>query len=62
MGRAVIEIDTELCENTQACEAVCPFGVFEIVNGRIAVTSSGECTACFKCVESCPSGAIDIDY
>jgi NAD-dependent dihydropyrimidine dehydrogenase PreA subunit len=61
MGRAFVEIDYELCENTQSCEAVCPFGVFEIVDGRSVVTAAGECTACFKCVEMCPGGAIDID-
>ncbi len=58
----VVEIDYEVCENTQSCEAVCAPGVFEIKGGVVAVVRPNECTACFKCVELCPSGAITIDY
>jgi NAD-dependent dihydropyrimidine dehydrogenase PreA subunit len=57
-----VEIDYNVCENTQTCEAVCPVGVFVIEGGRVVVTRPWECTICFKCVESCPSAAVAVDY
>lgn len=59
---AIIEIDTDLCDNTQACEAVCPVAVFTIFEGRVVVTSPEHCTLCFKCMENCPAGAVTVDY
>ncbi len=57
-----VQIDPDLCENTQTCEAVCAPGVFVIENDRVVVRWPQECTACFRCVELCPAGAIAIDY
>lgn len=59
---AMVEIDDELCDNTQTCEAVCPVDVFEIKASRIVVVRPNACIACFKCVELCPSGAVTVDY
>lgn len=59
---AIIEIDTDLCDNTQACEAVCPEPVFSVVEGRVQIVNRSVCTLCFKCMENCPSGAITVDY
>ncbi len=61
-GGTVIEIDKDLCENTQTCEAVCPVEVFEIQDNQVLVVRPNDCTVCFKCVEMCPSGAINIEY
>jgi NAD-dependent dihydropyrimidine dehydrogenase PreA subunit len=58
----VIEIDSDLCDNTHACHAVCPEDVFTLVDGRVQVVNRAACTLCFKCMESCPSGAMTIDY
>lgn len=57
-----IEIDLELCENNQICEAVCVPGVLVLDGDRVAVRHVEECTVCFKCVEMCPTGAIAVDY
>lgn len=57
-----VEIDFDLCDNTQNCEAVCPVAVFEIRDNRVEVVRASECTACFKCVEACPSGAVNVDF
>ncbi|RMF75355.1 MAG: 4Fe-4S dicluster domain-containing protein [Acidobacteria bacterium] len=57
----VVEIDSDLCENSQTCEAVCPEDVFAIENGLVKVVSSADCTLCWKCVENCSSGAIRLD-
>ena len=62
MSGSTVEIDPELCENSQNCEAVCPVDVFEIQNDRIVIVRPNECTLCFKCVEACPAGAINVDY
>ena len=57
-----IEIDSDLCKNNQYCEAVCPLGVLAIENNSVVIKQPLECTVCFKCVESCPSGAINLLY
>ncbi len=62
MAGTVVEIDFDLCDNTQACEAVCPTSVFEILDGRVRVAEPSECTYCMKCVENCPAGAVTVDY
>ncbi|MCU0223549.1 MAG: 4Fe-4S dicluster domain-containing protein [Acidobacteria bacterium] len=62
MAGAAVEIDFDLCDNTQACEAVCPTTVFEIVDGRVHVAQPSECTVCMKCVENCPAGAVTVDF
>lgn len=59
---ATVEIEYDLCENNQACEAVCPVDVFEIKDGRVLVVNAAECILCFKCVENCPGGAVTVDY
>ncbi len=56
-----VEIDSDLCENSQVCEAVCPEDVFVIDRGMISVASPAECTLCWKCVENCCSGAIRLE-
>lgn len=58
----VISIDTDLCENEQQCEAVCPENVFAIDRGIIVVANPSECTICFKCAEVCSNGAIELDF
>jgi len=62
MPGTTVEIDYDLCDNTQACEAVCPADVFQVVDGRVAVSQPSECTICMKCVESCPAGAVNVDF
>jgi NAD-dependent dihydropyrimidine dehydrogenase PreA subunit len=56
-----VTIDPDACENSQACEAVCPADVFAIARGVVQVVAANECTLCYKCLESCASGAIELD-
>jgi len=56
-----VSIDADLCDDTQACVAVCPMDVFAIVDGRAAVANLSECNLCMKCIENCPEGAIEVD-
>ena len=59
---ALVEIDRDLCDNTQACEAVCPEDVFIIENGFVEVAKPSECIECAKCMENCPAGAVTVDF
>jgi len=54
-------IDFDLCEASGVCAEVCPDDVFEHKNQRTEVIKPELCSLCFKCVESCTSGAIELD-
>jgi NAD-dependent dihydropyrimidine dehydrogenase PreA subunit len=54
-------IDYDLCEASGVCESVCPDEVFENQNGRTEVVNAQACSLCWKCVENCSSGAIELD-
>ena len=56
-----VTIDMDVCESTGVCAMVCPEDIIEIRNSRPVVTNAIACTSCFKCAESCISGAIDVD-
>ena len=58
--RAVIRIDSDLCEHTGVCAEVCPENVFEEGSACTIVAKPEVCTECWICVENCTSGAIDI--
>lgn len=56
-----ITIDTDQCESSGVCEMVCPEGVIEYTDGHPKIINNLACTSCWKCAESCVSGAIDVD-
>jgi len=56
-----ISIDSDACESTGVCAMVCPEDIIEIKNEYPVIINNMACTSCFKCAESCISGAIDID-
>jgi len=56
-----ITIDPNLCEETGSCAMVCPENVIEIQDNKPVILNNPACTSCWKCAESCPSGAIDVD-
>ena len=56
-----VSIDAELCDNTQACVAVCPMDVFALEDGRAVVANVSECSLCMKCIDNCPEGAIEVE-
>lgn len=56
-----IVIDTDQCEQTGVCEMVCPEDVIEIRDARPVIINNAACTSCWKCAESCISGAIEVD-
>lgn len=58
---ANVQIESDLCDNTQACVAVCPMDVFAVDSGRVVVANTSECSLCMYCIENCPEGAIEVD-
>ena len=56
-----ISIDSDLCEGSGVCVAVCPENVFEQADGRTTIVNPTACTSCWLCVEQCATGAIDLD-
>ncbi|MDR5657882.1 RnfABCDGE type electron transport complex subunit B [Serpentinicella sp. ANB-PHB4] len=48
------------CLGLGTCVRACQFDAIEIVDGRIAKIIPEKCTACKKCVESCPKDVIDM--
>ena len=56
-----ISIDYDLCESTGVCATICPDDVFLHENGRTEIVNARACIFCWLCVESCTSGAVEID-
>lgn len=47
------------CVGLGTCEDACPFDAIHVIDG-VAKVDSEKCTACKKCVSSCPQHIIDI--
>lgn len=47
------------CTGLGTCEKACPFDAIHVVNG-VAVVDEEKCTACKKCIESCPKHIIEL--
>jgi pyruvate kinase len=60
-----ILLDTSVCASCQSCVQVCPHGIWQVQsdkdkNTRINEKRAHECSKDMECVESCPTGAIEI--
>ena len=58
-------LDTTICASCQACINVCPFDIWVVAETRNRETRinperAHKCTLDMACVESCPTGAIEI--
>lgn len=47
------------CLGCGTCQDVCDFDAIEMVNG-LAVVNKEKCTACMKCIQTCPKGIIEL--
>lgn len=54
-----IQFDFDKCTGCGSCVPVCPFGLLEVVNGRVQLKAG--CTLCGACREACDYGAILIE-
>jgi pyruvate kinase len=60
-----ILLDTTVCASCQACIQVCPHGIWAVTQNEAKITylnveNISSCTMDMACVESCPTGAIEI--
>ncbi len=58
-------LDTEVCSSCQNCIQICPFGIWKLTDDESRSTYINkekieECTVDMSCVETCPTGAIEI--
>lgn len=63
--RGKLLLDTSICASCQVCISVCPFNIWvtdpnKNNETRINPTNAVKCTLDMACVESCPTGAIEI--
>lgn len=54
----VIEVDYDKCSGIGQCVAVCPSGVYELVQGKTTAPNIDGCIQCCACQEACPVVAI----
>jgi pyruvate kinase len=61
--KGTISLDTDLCASCQNCISICPYGIWgtdEKNNTQIQKEVASQCVFDNACVESCPTGAIEI--
>ena len=57
----MVKINEEKCDGCGNCIEVCPFGVFELKNGKVVVAHPEKCVKCGACMSACPNNAISIN-
>jgi pyruvate kinase len=65
VDQGTILLDTKLCASCQSCVHICPYGIWQIDEADTRETTINhaqvdKCTMDLACVESCPTGAIEI--
>ena len=55
-----LELDAGRCNGCGLCVAVCPRGVFALVNGRASLADRGACIECGACARNCAFDAIHV--
>src|SRR5690606_3484829 len=58
-------LDTSICASCQTCISICPFDIYGVSEEhnretRVKVENVNRCRLDMACVESCPTGAIEI--
>jgi NAD-dependent dihydropyrimidine dehydrogenase PreA subunit len=59
-GVSTLELDVAACVGCGICEVVCPHGVFELNESKVAIIDHDGCMECGACVMNCPSNALDV--
>ncbi|MFX0163523.1 MAG: ferredoxin family protein [Candidatus Hodarchaeota archaeon] len=54
-----IMVDYDKCVGHGDCVEVCPEDVYELVNGKTVPSHIDDCSECCKCVDACPTEAIE---
>ena len=53
-------IDKDKCIECLVCVDVCPYEVFEEINGEAQVSHPEECIECGECIRNCEQDAISL--
>jgi NAD-dependent dihydropyrimidine dehydrogenase PreA subunit len=56
-----LTLDERRCDGCRMCVAVCPHGVFAIVDRVARIVDRDACMECGACAKNCASGAIGVD-
>ena len=51
-------IDQSRCIGCEACVAVCPTKVLDLVNHKVVVARFDQCVQCEQCANACPTMAL----
>ncbi len=60
-GVATLMLHKDNCTGCGMCEIVCPHGVFEVADGKAAITDRDACMECGACALNCQFGAIEVE-
>jgi ferredoxin len=55
-----LRFDPARCTGCGLCQTVCPHGVFEVRDGKAAITDRDLCMECGACARNCATGAIEV--
>ena len=58
---ATLSLDDEKCVGCGKCAEVCPYGVFDLDEGKARVAEKDLCMECGACALNCPAGAIEVN-
>ena len=59
-GVTTLRFDENACVGCGVCQAVCPHGVFAVVDGVARMTDRDLCMECGACARNCAPGAISV--
>jgi len=59
-GVAQFFLDASKCNGCLKCVETCPFKVFEVEKGKVAISNPENCHICLACEIQCPTRAIKI--
>ncbi len=58
---ATLKLDVEKCTGCSLCVAVCPHGVFALVDKKAHIINLDACMECGACALNCPVNALSVD-
>lgn len=57
--RAIVRVDTDMCEACGKCAKSCPVGAIHVHRSAATIDES-VCNSCGACIDACPTGALSL--